>query len=203
MFDVENTIITQYQNSPRITALIKAMNEFIDPGESFDEFYYQAFNIETAIGWGLDNIGRIIGLSRVIVLEQKALLDGEIYIMEDDEEYRNFLYLKAASNLTDCSIPSINGFLQWLFEDRGMIYVREKAPMVIEYVFKFELGMRERALLEASGLIPRPAGVGFGVKERPPNFFFGFWIEDAAIYEQPYRGFSQPDGSGVFYPEEE
>jgi hypothetical protein len=194
MFDVENTIITQYQNSPRIVALIKAMNEFLDPEESFDEFYFQVFNIETAVGWGLDNIGKIIGLSRVIVL------DNEIYTMEDDEEYRNFLYLKAASNLTDCSIPSINGFLQWLFEDRGMIYVQEKAPMVIKYVFEFELGIRERALLEASGLIPRPAGVGFGVKERPPNFFFGFWTEDAAIYEQPYRGFSQPDGSGVFYP---
>jgi hypothetical protein len=194
MKDIEKTIISQYQQSPKLLAIIEAMNEYLDPAGSFYEFYAKVFSIETATDWGLDNIGRIIGLNRTIQLE-----DGQIYTMADDEEYRYFLKLKAASNITDCSLPSLNILLKKVFADRGSIYVKEKAPMIIKYIFEFELTVRERALLEGSGIIPRPAGVGFGIAENPPNFFFGFWVEGMAIYEQPYRGFNQPDGSGVFY----
>jgi hypothetical protein len=189
MFNViENTVITQYQNSPRIVALIKAMDKFIDPAESFDEFCFQVFNIETAVTWGLDNIGKIIGLERGLRLE-----DGTLYYMAD-EEYRYMLYLKAACNLTDCSIPSINAFLQWLFEERGMIFVREKAPMVIEYIFEFELLPHERILLKPSGLIPKPTGVGFGMDEIIAGFAFGFYDDEKGLIEQFYRGFNQ----GIF-----
>jgi hypothetical protein len=185
---IENTVIAQYQNSPRLIALIEAMDKLVDPMESFDEFYYQAFNIETAIDWGLDNIGKIIGLERSLRLE-----DGTVYNM-NDEEYRDMLYLKAASNITNCTLPSLNILLQWLFEERGMIFVREKTTMVIEYVFQFELMPHERVLLETAGLIPRPTGVGFGIDEIIANFNFGFYYDEWILAEQPYRGFSQ----GVF-----
>lgn len=66
MFDVEQTICEQYANSPVIDQLIANMAQYMDPTQDFINFYTFVWNVRTAQFWGLDILGRIVGVSRVL-----------------------------------------------------------------------------------------------------------------------------------------
>lgn len=66
MKNLEKTIISQYANSPTLTQLIENMNGYIDPRADLIQFYNTVWNVDTAIGFGLDIWGRIVGVNRVI-----------------------------------------------------------------------------------------------------------------------------------------
>lgn len=67
MLDVfKKTFCSQYANSPIITQLVQNMNDYIDPRKSLLDFYNLVWNVDTAVGFGLDIWGRIVGVSRVI-----------------------------------------------------------------------------------------------------------------------------------------
>lgn len=66
MKNIQNTLMSQYANSPVICNLIESMNECIDPARSIDDFYRLAFNVKTAQSFGLDIWGRIVGVNRNI-----------------------------------------------------------------------------------------------------------------------------------------
>ena len=62
----EKTGVSQYANSPIITQLVQNMNDYIDPRKSLLDFYNVVWNVDTAVGFGLNIWGRIVGVSRVI-----------------------------------------------------------------------------------------------------------------------------------------
>jgi hypothetical protein len=64
--DVEQTILSQYANSPTLVQLVQNMNQYIDPSTNFAQFFDFIWNVDTAQGFGLDIWGRIVGVSRVI-----------------------------------------------------------------------------------------------------------------------------------------
>ena len=110
------------------------------------------------------------------------------YYTMADQAYRNLIIAKALANITDGSIKSINAILRTMFPYRGNCYVTDGpqiAPyfgfaesinavgfdqaaffngeaiptMVIQYVFDFPLTAVEIAIVEGSGVLPKPAGV--------------------------------------------
>lgn len=66
MENVEQTIISQWANSPTLVQLVENMNQYIDPRTNFAEFFSFIWDVDTAVGFGLDVWGRIVGVSRVI-----------------------------------------------------------------------------------------------------------------------------------------
>jgi len=111
----------------------------------------------------------------------------ENYPLSDDA-FRQLIYAKAAANLTDCSIAAINQILLALFPHRGNCFVTDGTPpspffgfaeatntsgfgqetfyagtdlptMVMTYTFDFALTPVELAIVEQSGVLPKPAGV--------------------------------------------
>lgn len=104
MLDPLSTVISQYANSPRICGLVQRWNACLDPSANITAFYDDVWNIETAIGYGLDVWGRILGTGRTV---------GNITL--DDATYRNVLLAKAMANISNSSIFSINLILLQLF----------------------------------------------------------------------------------------
>ena len=68
MIDVERTIISQYANSATIVQLVQNMNTYLDPRADFDNFFDYVWNVESAQGFGLDIWGRIVGISRELLI---------------------------------------------------------------------------------------------------------------------------------------
>lgn len=105
-----------------------------------------------------------------------------------DEPYRLLILAKAAANITNGSIPAINRILMSLFPNRGNCFVTDGTPpvdtfgfqeatnlsgfgqspfysgaplpnMVMTYTFNFALTPVELAIVQQSGVLPKPVGV--------------------------------------------
>lgn len=188
MINVEETIISQYGNSATITRLIQNMNQYLDPRADFDMFFDFVWNVETAQFWGLDILGRIVGVSR------EVLTNPVLYL--DDTVYRALILLKALSNISNDTSPAINQLLQNWLPGRGRCYVNDLGKMMIQYKFEFVLEPFEIVIMTQSGIFLRPAGVNgtlltsafpvFGFSEMGTEWITPFnvapFIAEAAIH---------------------
>lgn len=188
-FDLTPVLLAQYANSPNMLQLMNFMNQWIDPAQNIDLFYYNIWNIQSANGIGLDIWGRIVGIPRTIQLSStqqyfgfhegnpsffpfnnepfyNGPLHGTLFTLLDDS-YRILILTKALANISNFTAPSINKLLSFMFAGRGSCYVLELSRMQIEYVFNFPLQAWEQSVLLQSTLMPRPAGVGVTIVVNP------------------------------------
>jgi hypothetical protein len=190
MEDVGRTIISQYGNSPTLGLLIEAANQWLDPGANIDTFYADVWNIATAQGYGLDIWGRIVGVQRVLTVSagkywgykeagttsaepyypggHGAFYSGQAFTSNfalSDQSFRLLILAKAASNISDGSISSINAIMMALFPGRGFAWVVDNLNMSLTYTFAFlpVLTPVELAILGQSGVLPRPTGVSTSI----------------------------------------
>lgn len=209
MIDFEDlalrTIQSQYGASPHIVGLVEKAAERLDPNKDIQTFYDKVFNPKTAQGIGLDIWGRIVGVDRYLVVDNEdafgflgSLLMGfnqaPFYVRGvtdrfrlSDEAYRFLIFLKAAANIGEATLPSIKRTLTAIFDQP--VYVFNFAPMVVRVVFLFYLTPYQRALLMNYGLLNLGAGVGFEFYQIDPHGTFGF----AGSGLQPF-------GQGIFDP---
>lgn len=184
-FDARQVLLSQYANSPVLLSLIVALNEALDHQQWFDEFYDKVWNIDTAVGFGLDIWGRIVGVSRALYVASEDYLgfsestenfpfgEGIFYgggnftpnYKLSDDAYRRLIMAKAALNITDGSIPAINTILRALFPAHGNVYVRDNNDMTLTYVFGVTLSKVDYAIVAQSGVLPKPVGVSFTVEQ--------------------------------------
>ncbi len=213
MIDVERTIISQYANSPTLVQLVQNMNEYIDPRANMAAFYNAVWNVNTAVGFGLDIWGKIVGVSRLLQIpgadpivgfdnasnpddwtpmsQGRFARENEVttsYELPDDA-YRVLVLVKALANITATTAPGINQLLRNLFPHRGRAFVRDLGNMAMEFVFNFTLTPVEFAILTQSNAMPHPAGVFYSVTVIPINVYFGFKGAPGAL----------PFNQGVFY----
>lgn len=76
MKNVIDTVASQYANSPTLRQLIDSMNEYFDPSTNFEAFYNFVWNVDTAKGFGLDIWGRIVNVSRDLLIPNTPELFG-------------------------------------------------------------------------------------------------------------------------------
>lgn len=213
-FDVWTTIISQFANSDILTRLIENIFAYLDQTKNFEAFFDLVMNVDTAQDYGLDVWGRIVGVNRVLQVQsgdwwdfaealpgaytfgQSPYYSGTSLTSNfrlSDQAYRTLIFVKAAANITDGSIPAINGILMSLFPNRGNAYVTEGRQtggwfgfaesvnaagfnqssfyagtpeietMVMAYTFAFSLAPVELAIVLNSGVLPKPTGVAASV----------------------------------------
>lgn len=183
-FDVRQTVISQYANSPVLLALIDSLAAAIDPSPEIDDFYRLLWNVDTAQGYGLDVWGRIVGVGRVVQLPSA----GEFFGFDEatdadpfnqaiffggggltnnfalsDTAYRKVILAKALANICDGSIPAINQILINLFAGYGNCYVTDLGGMAMTYTFGSSLSPVDLAIVTQSGILPRPTGVAITI----------------------------------------
>lgn len=218
MLQVERTIISQYANSATLVQLIQNANEYFDPRTNFQAFYDFVWNVDTARGFGLDILGRIVGVDRLLQIPSgtdllgfnnasvppdwrpfgsgtfyKGQLLTNAFFLPDDA-YRVLILTKALANIVETTARGINTLLRNLFPDRARAYVIDLGNMALQYTFEFDetLGQMPLAAWELAMLIatlPHPTGVQVSVVSTATEGFFGF--QEA--------GDAQPFDVGVFF----
>jgi hypothetical protein len=173
-------MISQYGSSPIIAAIIQSLEESTKPDNEINQFLYSIFDIDTAQGFALDIWGRILGVSRVIVLnaasesyvgfnegqtganDYQSFGFGTFFVESSggasilsDDAYRTLLYVKALANISDCTPKSYNRMLTALF-GRGC-YCAQDGALKGKFVFPIPLNNLQVSILTASGVIPKPA----------------------------------------------
>lgn len=185
MENVAQTEISQYANSPVVVSLINSMNAALDPSTNLENFYNQIWNINTAVGYGLDLWGRIVGVQRVLQVSNTVYLGttgpngtsgdsmnvapfyagGQLtsnYALSDND-FRTLILAKAASNICNGSIPAINQILMALFGASGQCWCTDGQNMTMTYTFYFTPSAVQLAIIDQSGVLPRPCGVSVTV----------------------------------------
>lgn len=183
-FDWQATVISQYQNSPTLLQLIANMETYIDPSANFDQFYSLMWNVLSAVGYGLDVWGRIVGVTRVVNVpsptaflgfEQAAptvkpfgfgiWFNGAAAATANfnltDDAFRTLILAKALANICNGSIPAMNQILINLFTGKGYgnVYVTDGEDMTMTITFTNPPSEVDLAIISQSGVFPRPAGV--------------------------------------------
>lgn len=199
MENVEKTIVSQYQCSPTLKQLVLNMNQYIRQDVNFQTFYDYVWNVDTAVGFGLDYWGRIVDISRLLQIPNAFDLFGfqnadvppgvlpfnngvfnvpgggvtQSFLLPDDA-YRTLILVKALANISATTAPAINQLLRNLFPGRGAAYVLDKGNMRMQFTFEFDLTPTEYAILSQSGALPHPAGVLVSIVTVPGSGNFGF-----------------------------
>jgi hypothetical protein len=75
-YDEWASVISQYANSSKLTALITRFNAALDQTQNMESLYDLVWNIATAAGWGLDVWGRIVDVPRTLHLPGSATYLG-------------------------------------------------------------------------------------------------------------------------------
>lgn len=189
MVNHKDTLLAQYANSPTIVGLIDFCNEWIDPTKDLDQFYSKVWDVSTATGYGLDVWGRIVDIPRTLIIPGDDTFFGfneaftgagsvvtpfnvaPFYTGSDtlfdfpleEDAYRKLILAKAMSNISDCSIPTMNKILTYLFNDRGRVYVKNFTNQTMQIVVGFTLTAIEIGILVFSNVFPVPSGVSLSI----------------------------------------
>lgn len=197
MLNWNETVLSQYFDSPTIYSLLQSYNAAVDPSTDIANFYANIWNVNTAVGSGLDIWGAIVNVSRYLQIPgspnylgfDEAFLtpyastgpqpfgqapfytanaQTTTYALSDDV-YRRLIMVKAAVNIGNLSIPNINKFLQYFFgtsisgSPYGVAYVIDGLNQSFTYHFNFIPNAWQLAIVQNSGVFPRPAGVTVNV----------------------------------------
>ena len=192
MMNWDETLLSQYVDSPTLVGLLQSFNDAVDPTINIASFYSNIWNVATAVGNGLDIWGQIVGVSRYLQVSASNYLGfEEAYTAPTattgpqpfgqapfgsgtaltttfalaDAQYRRLILVKAAANISNLSIPSINALLQAEFSTSdginpyGSAYVINSGSMSFQYHLTFVPSAVQIAIINNSGVFPRPAGV--------------------------------------------
>jgi len=188
MYSVDMTLMAQYANATKLRGLIESFNEAVGPEDFIDSFYDMVWNIKTADTYGLDVWGKIVVVSRLISVTPNEVYFGfneasSATPVSDDPQpfnqapfytrgsqqtstvalgndaFRKLILVKAAANITNCTVKNLNYLLNAMFGEKGRCYVRNDGGMQISYVFEFALSPSDLAIIQNSGAFPAPAGV--------------------------------------------
>lgn len=214
------TVTKQFSNSPVLLALLEDFDQWVNMSKFTDDFLTNVWDISTAVGFGLDIWGRILGRSRNISAEQvpgnnfgfningaagtpwqafgqapffNGAASGVVSYPLADSYYRQLLLVKAAANIANCDCPSLNYLLRAMFGDRGKCYVGydPNNPMHIGYHFEFMPTVIEQAIIE-SDLFPVPAGMSVEYIYSTLSYApFGFAGANTGANPRAVTGFNQ------------
>lgn len=184
----DQVLEAQFHNSPRLMMILEGFNQAIDPNAVIDSWYDNVWNPKTATGYGLDVWGRIVGVNRVIQISTTKFFGfnqqipgvttygyGVFYsgnsstqnFSLSDEAFRRLIFAKAAVNISNNSITTLNAMLMMLFPTQGRAYVKDYGNMQMSYVFEWEMTPAEQSIAISSGVLPRPSGVAVNYEILP------------------------------------
>lgn len=193
-FDIGETIQSQYSASPVMVKLINNTYELVSPQADFDLFYKNVFDVRTAVGWGLDVWGRIVGATRDIVTSdgvnyyfgfspiagttnpeidnfnnapfyQEAV--SQTYRLEDNA-YRLIVMCKAMANISNGSLYDINKIMKQILPDYDVAVIKVRTMHLRILIHDHVQDWQMEAFLRLPLI---PAGVGYEVYSLDPATF--------------------------------
>jgi len=185
--NIDAVLMSQYAQSPVLTALIDYFAQYFDQSANWNNFYQYVWNIDTAQFWGLDFWGKVLGVSRYLTIPVTATYLGfegsggtasgaqfDVGVFFDgatatqtyallDTDYRTLLYAKAFANICRCCIPVLNQLMRMLFSAYGDAYCLDNGNMSMTWYMGFKPTSVQLAIVQQSGVLPHPTGVAVTV----------------------------------------
>ena len=199
----ESRLATQYRDSLKLIAYIKALLYEADTLESVLRDLLENRWIETAVGVNLDILGSIVGQSREFIdaeiFDYFGFADNPIAqsfgTLSDvgiggrfravgeatqgirllaDDEYRVFIKARILRNSTSSTPEEIITQFRFLF-DSPIVIIREGLKASYEISIGRRLSLNEKSIISQTNIVPKTAGASASyVTEFDSNDFFSF-----------------------------
>ena len=189
MQNPQQVILSQFLSSPVLLAILNNWNTNLDPRVDLALYFTTVWNVSTASGYGLDVLGRIVGVTRSIAVQPSGVVfgfsegvgwtpfndspfagvapNGVLNETLSDASFRTLILLKAQANISNCSAASLNTILFTLFGTSGNAYAIDNGGMAATARFVFTPTPEQTAIILQSNVIPRPSGVLLNIVTGP------------------------------------
>lgn len=190
MITLPESIIRQYSKSTNLISFIEKFDAAMDTPKNIDDFITNILDIDTCGSYGLDVWGRIVNISRYLIIEldikmfglveakgveenypapfnDGPLYNGSSFIKRtklSDAAYRRLIKCKMLSNISGATSTEINILLIKLFSDKGRCYCRDNGDMTIDLVFNYKPSQLDIAIINNTDVIPVMNGVKKNIK---------------------------------------
>lgn len=178
-FDVTDTLLSQYEPRVILPALVGAMGGWLD-GAGYEDFLFaNIWCLDSAKGFGLDILGRIVGAARNLTIPEAGTYigfqgqptaenwgagiwysgaDATLNVRLGDDTYRRVIFAKSLANVCGGTILEINAILMALFPSYGNSYIRDNLDGSVTYHFGGTLSAVDYAIATQENILPRPQG---------------------------------------------
>lgn len=173
---VSIAIQSQYANSRRIKALADMFQKEIDSTPYLETVLRLIATPDTAQGIFLDWLGARVQAPRTVTIKG-------VETKLDDDFYRFLIFYKAAANVSNDTVETLNTLLTRLI---GLpVFVIDNQDMTISVRVLGKPTDLQIVILQSYGLLTRGAGVGYNILIQDPNTaIFGFNGSKLMPFEQ-------------------
>lgn len=177
--ELNDCYLWQYDAASNLKGLLSKKQDFykVNVTDFWDNWTKNVFNINTANTFGLNLWGSFVNVKR------PEYTSGGQTIAFTDEQYRTVIKGRIMLINSNCSVSSINKYLNYLFPDKS-VYVMDYRNMSIKCIFYYTPTAEEMAIIQLDGFLPRPAGVDVQYVIVPPDEVFGFHGQELSTFDQ-------------------
>ena len=177
--NLESQILWQYASADKMNSLLLQKQSWYNISHNgfWNNWADDVLNISTANDFGLSICGNLLQVARTYEV------NGNMITL-NTEQYRLLLRGRLLYLRMNSSIPAINEYLKLIFQDDGNAYVRDNLDMSITYILEFIPTEEELVVILNTGILPRPAGVGYKIYVIPPAEVFGFYGSGLSSFNQ-------------------
>ena len=147
-------ITSEYYNKPLFNSYVSSFLNEISPIVNCLDSFDQLFTIENAVGDQLDKIGEIIGISRVLPVD-----DPDIPSSLSDSSYRLVLKAKILKNHWNGTRQGMSSVFSVLFPNCPFDIVDNQDMTINIWLINPNITDEQIALIFNGFIFPKPAGV--------------------------------------------
>jgi len=148
-------ITSEHATSKKFIEYTKATIDMVSPTVDVLNEFDTLFNLSTAIGAQLDDLGSLVGISRVLPID-----DADIDPVLTDDAYRKVIQAKIMKNHWDGTMEGMRQIMSKLYSNLPYDIVDNQDMTTTVYITDPTISAQDKALLFNGFILPKPSGVG-------------------------------------------
>lgn len=148
-------ITSEHATSKKFIEYTKATIDMVSPAVNVLNEFDALFNLSTATGSQLDDLGSLVGISRVLPID-----DADIDPVLTDDAYRKVIQAKIMKNHWDGTMEGMRQIMSTLYKNLPYDIIDNQDMTMTVYITDPTISAQDKALLFNGFILPKPSGVG-------------------------------------------
>lgn len=148
-------ITSEHATSKKFIEYTKATIDMVSPAVNVLNEFDALFNLSTATGAQLDDLGSLVGISRVLPID-----NTDIDPVLTDDTYRKVIKAKILKNHWDGTMDGMRQIMSVLYKNLPYDIIDNQDMTMTVYITDPTISAQDKALLFNGFILPKPSGVG-------------------------------------------
>ena len=156
LIDTYRKLLTsEYRHSPKLTRWLVWLLNSGTTYTNFIQMFVKAFDLDVAVGYQLDTIGRLVGVKRLLEFVPSG---GESPLL-DDETYRFLIKATIIKNTWKGKLEDLYSAWRVLYPESKLFQIQDLQDMTFNVIIAGDFSSLQKELISKGYIIPKPEGV--------------------------------------------